>query len=105
MAKTYRVGVAKLVHDHVWGELRRWKELPNVEVVAAGDVHQRQQELGEFRRFSQAIWCRPESGWNLEWRILRSHQGIASGGKVNWLIDGLCGKRLPTVNSPHVDLS
>jgi predicted dehydrogenase len=37
--KTYRVGVASLVHDHVWGELRRWKDLPNAEVVAAGDVN------------------------------------------------------------------
>ncbi len=44
MAKKYRVGVAKLVHDHVWGELRHWKEQPNVEVVAAGDVHPRQRE-------------------------------------------------------------
>ena len=40
MAKTYRVGVAAMVHDHVWGEIRRWKALPNVELVAAGDVNQ-----------------------------------------------------------------
>src|SRR5436190_23037749 len=39
MAKTYRVGVAAMVHDHVWGELKKWKELPNVELVAAGDVN------------------------------------------------------------------
>jgi predicted dehydrogenase len=44
MVKSYRVGVAKLVHDHVWGELKRWQALPNVEVVAAGDVHERQRE-------------------------------------------------------------
>jgi predicted dehydrogenase len=44
VAGTYRVGVAKLVHDHVWGELRRWQALPNVQVVAAGDVHPRQRE-------------------------------------------------------------
>ncbi|MDX1932392.1 MAG: Gfo/Idh/MocA family oxidoreductase [Capsulimonadales bacterium] len=37
--KTYRVGVAALVHDHVWGELRRWQALPNVQIVAAGDVN------------------------------------------------------------------
>src|SRR6266566_1911098 len=48
--------------------------------------------------------CRPESGWNLEWRILRSHEGIVSGGKVNWLIDGFCGERLPTIDLAHVDL-
>jgi predicted dehydrogenase len=44
VANTYRVGVAKLVHDHVWGELRRWKEQSNVEVIAAGDVHPRQRD-------------------------------------------------------------
>ena len=40
MPKTYRVGIASLVHDHVWGELKRWQEVPNVEIVAAGDVNQ-----------------------------------------------------------------
>lgn len=39
MAKRYRVGVAAMVHDHVWGELKRWAALPNVELVAAGDVN------------------------------------------------------------------
>jgi hypothetical protein len=39
MAKTYRVGVASMVHDHVWGELNHWTKLPNVELVAAGDVN------------------------------------------------------------------
>ena len=36
---TYRVGVAGLVHDHVWGELKKWQELPNVQLAAAGDVN------------------------------------------------------------------
>ncbi len=40
MVKTYRVGVAAMVHDHVWGELKHWKAQPNVEIVAAGDVNQ-----------------------------------------------------------------
>lgn len=44
MSKRFRVGVAALVHDHVWGELRRWKALPNVELVAAGDVNQELRE-------------------------------------------------------------
>lgn len=39
MAKTYRVGVASMVHDHIWGELKHWRALPNVEIVAAGDVN------------------------------------------------------------------
>src|SRR5580692_9375403 len=35
--KTYRVGVACMSHDHVWGELAIWQKQPNVELVAAGD--------------------------------------------------------------------
>ncbi len=38
--KTYRVGVAMMVHDHVWGELGRWSKLPNAEVVAAADPNE-----------------------------------------------------------------
>jgi predicted dehydrogenase len=37
MAKVYRVGVACMSHDHVWGEIATWQKLPNVELVAAGD--------------------------------------------------------------------
>jgi predicted dehydrogenase len=47
--KTYRVGIASLVHDHVWGELRRWQELPNVELVAAGDVNPELRERVQER--------------------------------------------------------
>lgn len=39
MAKTYRVGISSLVHDHVWGELHHWKAMPNVKLVAVGDSH------------------------------------------------------------------
>lgn len=39
MARRYRLGVASLVHDHVWGELRHWAEHPSVEIVAVGDVN------------------------------------------------------------------
>ena len=42
--KTYRVGVAALVHDHVWGELRHWKAQPGVALVAAGDVNEELRE-------------------------------------------------------------
>lgn len=37
--KKFRLGVAALVHDHVWGELRKWQAIPDVEIVAAGDVN------------------------------------------------------------------
>jgi len=39
MAKKYRLGVAAMVHDHVWGELRHWARRDDVEIVAAGDVN------------------------------------------------------------------
>jgi hypothetical protein len=55
-------------------------------------------------KFIATTRCRPERGWNLVWRILRSHEGIVSGGKVNWLINGFCGKGLPTIDLAHVDL-
>lgn len=41
--KTYRVGVAKLVHDHIWSELRHWKETGRVEIVAVGEADARLQ--------------------------------------------------------------
>ena len=50
MAKTYRVGVASMVHDHVWGELAHWSSLPNVEMVAAADANAplREKVQGEY---------------------------------------------------------
>lgn len=39
MPETYRVGIAGLIHDHVWGMLRWWKELEGAELVAAADVN------------------------------------------------------------------
>jgi predicted dehydrogenase len=54
--KTYRVGVASMVHDHVWGELRRWQELPNVQIVAAGDVNPELRERIQSRHGVTAIY-------------------------------------------------
>lgn len=39
MNRTFRVGIAGLVHDHVWGELPHWRSLAGVELVAAADPH------------------------------------------------------------------
>ncbi len=39
MPQTYRVGVAGLIHDHVWSMLRWWKELDGAELVAAADAN------------------------------------------------------------------
>ncbi len=37
MVKKYRLGVACMSHDHVWGELKRWQKQEGVEIVAGGD--------------------------------------------------------------------
>ena len=57
MAKTYRIGVACMSHDHVWGELHAWKHLDNVELVAGGDdephlLEQLQREQGVTRLYN-----------------------------------------------------
>jgi predicted dehydrogenase len=39
MTRTLKLGVAGLVHDHVWGELPFWKAQPNVELAAVADPH------------------------------------------------------------------
>jgi hypothetical protein len=38
-------------------------------------------------------------------RNLQRHKVIVSGGKVNWLIDGRCGGRLPAIDLANVDLA
>lgn len=57
MAKTYRLGVAAMSHDHVWGELHRWERLGNVEIVAGGDdepelLEKLQREHGVTRLYN-----------------------------------------------------
>src|ERR1700743_2761829 len=65
----------------------------------------REGKAGERKRPLAEAGCRPECGWNSSWRILREHEVIVSGGKVNWLIDGFCGKGLPTIDLAHANLS
>lgn len=50
MPKTHRLGIAGLVHDHVWGELKRWAETGQVEFVAAADPNEplRERVAKEF---------------------------------------------------------
>jgi predicted dehydrogenase len=42
--KVYRIGIASLVHDHVWGELKHWQATGRVELVAVGESNQRLRE-------------------------------------------------------------
>lgn len=39
MPETYRVGIAGLIHDHIWGMLRWWKQMEGAELVAAADAN------------------------------------------------------------------
>jgi hypothetical protein len=48
--------------------------------------------------------CRPECGWNSVWRILREHESIVSGNKVNRQIDWFCGDGLPTIDLAQSEL-
>lgn len=55
--KTYRVGVACMSHDHVWGELRLWMQQPNIQLVAGGDdapdlLEKLRKEYGVARLYS-----------------------------------------------------
>ena len=40
MAKTYRVGVAGMVHDHIWGLAKTFAGCPNATLVAAADPNE-----------------------------------------------------------------
>ena len=63
------------------------------------------------RGSDSGFWSRkvekvPSGKWlELVWRILREHEGIVSGCKVNRLIAGLYGERLPAIDLSHVDLT
>ncbi len=39
MSRSYKVAIAGLIHDHIWGMLRWWKEVEGAELVAAADVN------------------------------------------------------------------
>ncbi len=56
MAERLRVGLAGLIHDHVWGLAKQWREL-DVEVVAAADANpplleRMQSEYGVARAYA-----------------------------------------------------
>ena len=55
--KTYRLGVAGMVHDHVWGELGHWAKLPNVELVAAADPNEPLREKTRAEYGAQRLYA------------------------------------------------
>jgi predicted dehydrogenase len=57
--RTYRLGIAGLVHDHVWNELKKWRDTGRVEFVAAAERHEPlrerlRREYGVERFFDDA---------------------------------------------------
>ncbi|QDU37199.1 putative oxidoreductase YcjS [Maioricimonas rarisocia] len=50
MASTLRVGIAGLVHDHVWSELKHWQQTGRVRIEAIADSNEplRQRARDEF---------------------------------------------------------
>jgi predicted dehydrogenase len=83
MPKTYRLGVAGMVHDHVWSELKRWLETGRVEIVAAADPNKPLQEkiaaeFGVTQHFDD-----PESMFdNCELDVVQVCTSNADGAKV-----------------------
>ena len=59
MSKTYRLAVAGLSHDHVWGELRAWQATGRVEIVAVGEPIERLR--GKLREHLPGV--REYPGW------------------------------------------
>lgn len=57
-ATKLRLGLASLVHDHVWGELPQWKAHPEVEVVAVGEEDARLRD-----RAVSATGAKPYDTW------------------------------------------
>jgi predicted dehydrogenase len=59
MPETYRVGIAGLIHDHIWGMLRWWKELDGADLVAAADPNAPLQERIRNEYGVQRIYASP----------------------------------------------
>jgi predicted dehydrogenase len=55
----FRIGIASLVHDHVWGELAHWRNQPEAQVVAVGETDPRL--LARFREMFPDARVHP--GW------------------------------------------
>src|SRR5712664_2039881 len=79
---------------------------PRVSKLASLGDRRRNRRTGEVTQgMNDGKWVPSEMRLEFVWRILREHEGIVSGGKVNRLIDGLCGERMPTIHLANVDLS
>jgi len=84
--KKYRVGIASLVHDHIWGELAHWAGHPQAEVVAVGETDPRL--LSRFRDHF------PDARVHPGWKALIDTEG-----------DALDIVQIAAENSAHADIT
>jgi len=105
MAAKVRVGVAGLVHDHIWGLLKQFQELDNVELVAAADFNQPlldniSKEFGVTKHYRdiaemidkenlQAMVCGRENSGHAEVALLCAEHG------VHFMVEKPMSARLP----------
>lgn len=92
MAKMYRVGVAGLVHDHVWGEMRHWQAQPNVQIAAVGDVNASLRERAQKKYGIQTVYG--------SWQEMLAHEDldivqVASENNAGAAIVEACAPRYP----------
>ncbi|NOZ21621.1 MAG: Gfo/Idh/MocA family oxidoreductase [Planctomycetes bacterium] len=57
MAKTYRVGVIGMVHDHVWKEAKYWQACPNTALAAAADPNEPLRDRMKTQYGVQALYA------------------------------------------------
>ena len=85
MSKVYKLGVAKLVHDHVWGELSHWAATGRVEIVAVGESNERLRN-----RFAEKF---PEA------RLYESWEAMLAGESELDIV------QIAAENSAHADIT
>lgn len=80
MATKLRLGLASLVHDHVWGELRHWKAHPEIEIVAVGedDARLRERAVTETGAKAYDSWQAMIEGESLDVVLASSDNATAA---------------------------
>jgi len=84
--KMYQIGIASLVHDHVWGELNHWRNNPQAAVVAVGETDPRL--IARFRELF------PDARVHPGWKSMIESEG-----------DSLDIVQIAAENSAHADIT
>ena len=98
MAKIVKVGVAAMVHDHVWGELAHWKSLP--ERRTGGGRRRERAAAGRRRRREYGV-ARVYDSWQemvatkKTWTSCRLPRRTASGADI---VDACAAKGIHVIS-------